>query len=143
MLPRPVGSLLVLLGAATLPSAHAYTCTAAGTECTAANRIYGSGVYTDRSTLEAACHANAACIQYDWSSTDSVGFQCSSTATRDDQHDEYVVCVKPESPKPPPSPPQDVFSTNGFVQEGKVRHIRLMDDSPPLIRSNGTQIRKI
>lgn len=85
----------VLLGLAFLPDVVVgYTCSSLGTECTASNRIYSAGVYTNRATLEAACHANAACIQYDWSATDSVGFQCSSTATRDDQHDEYIVCVK-------------------------------------------------
>ena len=80
--------LLLLLPAAT---AAAYSCTSLGTECTTANRIYSAGVYTNKATLEAACDANDDCIQYDWSASDNVGFQCSSTATRDDDYDEYIV----------------------------------------------------
>ena len=87
---------LVALQIATINAS--YTCTSVGKECTAANRIYASGAYSVRATLEAACTNNPACIQYDWNEVSDIGFQCSSTATRDDDYNEYIVCVKPLSP---------------------------------------------
>ena len=80
-----------------LAPAHecAYNCSANGTECTSASRIYSAGVYQVRGTLESACTANPLCYQYDWDETGGVGFQCSSTVTRVDHPlDEFGVCVK-------------------------------------------------
>ena len=89
---RAHDALSIVLAAWLLPATHAaYACTSLGTECTTANRIYSAGVYQNKATLEAACDANDDCIQFDWSASDNVGFQCSSTATRDDDYDEYVV----------------------------------------------------
>jgi hypothetical protein len=104
--PRSVGAVLRLL---CLLAHHprlvsaAYDCTSLGTECL--NRIY-TGVYNTEAAAEAACDADPACAAYDWSASQSLGFKCSTTTSRVDDYDEYVMCTKPSPPPaPPPSPP--------------------------------------
>ena len=98
---RPLICSLFLLGPHLVSAA--YTCTSVGTECQ--HRIYTAS-YSSESAVEAACDADASCKAYDWSATGGLGFKCSTTSTREDHYDEYLMCTKPAPPPfPPPSPP--------------------------------------
>ena len=102
MAPRHLGAgvrltCLLLFGPhATLAS---YACTSLGFECQ--HRIY-TGSYTTEAAAEAACDSDSACVAYDFSSDQSMGFKCSTTTSRTDHYNEYKMCSKPS---PPPSPP--------------------------------------
>ena len=82
--------------------AAAYDCSASGSECQ--SRMYMGGSYSTKWVAEDACNYDLACVAYDWSETQSLGFMCSATTPRSDEYNEYVMCTK-LPPPPPPMPP--------------------------------------